>query len=103
MSFRGRLTLFFVLIVIVPMVSVTVVMFSLIANNEKGKANAAVAARLDDRDAPRARGAATRPSAPARLVGGDVALSTALRQARQRRAPSAGPRCSSTGCGSRGC
>lgn len=47
MSFRGRLTLFFVLIVIVPMVSVTVVIFSLIANNEDGKANAAVAARLE--------------------------------------------------------
>ena len=47
MSFRGRLTLFFVLIVIVPMVSVTVVIFSLIANNEEGKANAAVAARLE--------------------------------------------------------
>src|SRR4051794_2661029 len=47
MSFRGRLTLFFVLIVIVPMISVTVVIFSLISDNESGKSNAAVAARLD--------------------------------------------------------
>src|SRR5437763_897476 len=46
MSFRARLTLFFVLIVIVPMISVTVVIFSLISNNEQAKANAAVAARL---------------------------------------------------------
>jgi len=47
MSFRNRLTLFFVLIVLVPMVSVTVVLFRLISDNEKGKADAAVAARTD--------------------------------------------------------
>ncbi|MCW3040806.1 MAG: diguanylate cyclase, partial [Solirubrobacterales bacterium] len=45
MSFRNRLTLFFVLIVIVPMVSLTVVLFSLIADNENGKQDAGVAAR----------------------------------------------------------
>jgi diguanylate cyclase (GGDEF)-like protein len=45
MSFRSRLTLFFVLIVIVPMVSLTVVLFSLIADNENGKQDARVAAR----------------------------------------------------------
>ncbi len=45
MSFRSRLTLFFVLIVIVPMVSLTVVLFSLISDNENGKQDARVAAR----------------------------------------------------------
>lgn len=45
MSFRNRLTLFFVLIVIVPMVSLTVVLFSLISDNEHGKQDAGVAAR----------------------------------------------------------
>jgi diguanylate cyclase (GGDEF)-like protein len=47
MSFRGRLTLFFVLIVIVPMVSVAVVLFRLIADNENGKAAAGTAAKFD--------------------------------------------------------
>jgi diguanylate cyclase (GGDEF)-like protein len=44
MSFRRRLTLFFVLIVIVPMVSVAVVLFRLISDNEDGKADARLAA-----------------------------------------------------------
>ena len=43
MSFRSRLTLFFLLIVIVPMVSAAVVLFRLIADNERGKADARVA------------------------------------------------------------
>jgi diguanylate cyclase (GGDEF)-like protein len=43
MSFRSRLTLFFLLIVIVPMVSVAVVLFRLISDNERGKADARVA------------------------------------------------------------
>lgn len=78
MSFRGRLTLFFVLIVIVPMVSVTVVIFSLISNNEEGKANAAVAARLDTATnlATEAQQEADRA---AQLVGADVTLATGLR------------------------
>jgi diguanylate cyclase (GGDEF)-like protein len=45
MSFRNRLTLFFVAIVIAPMLSVAFVLFSLIADNETGKADAALAAR----------------------------------------------------------
>ena len=44
MSFRNRLTLFFVLIVIVPMVAVAVVLFRLISDNEDGKADARLAA-----------------------------------------------------------
>src|SRR4051812_33663701 len=47
MSFRSRLTLFFVLIVIVPMVSVAFVLFRLIADNESGKADAGVKARQE--------------------------------------------------------
>ncbi|MDQ3410130.1 MAG: diguanylate cyclase, partial [Actinomycetota bacterium] len=47
MSFRNRLSLFFLLIVLVPMVSVAVVLFRLISDNEDGKADAAVAARTD--------------------------------------------------------
>ena len=46
MSFRNRLTLFFVLIVVVPMVAVAFVLFRLIADNESGKAQARLAANL---------------------------------------------------------
>src|SRR3954471_16740860 len=44
MSFRARLTLFFVLIVIVPMLSVAIVLFRLISDNETGKADSGLAA-----------------------------------------------------------
>ncbi|MCP9489585.1 MAG: diguanylate cyclase [Solirubrobacteraceae bacterium MAG38_C4-C5] len=47
MSFRNRLSLFFLLIVLVPMVSVAVVLFRLISDNETGKADEAVAARTE--------------------------------------------------------
>src|SRR4051794_9307949 len=46
-SFRTRLRLFFVLIVIVPMLAVTVVVFKLIAESEQGQADARVAARQE--------------------------------------------------------
>jgi diguanylate cyclase (GGDEF)-like protein len=89
MSFRGRLTLFFVLIVIVPMVSVTVVIFSLIANNEEGKANAAIVARLDTATN-LAREAQREARRAGLLIGKDRPLATALRRddaaAAQRRA-----------------
>jgi diguanylate cyclase (GGDEF)-like protein len=44
-SFRNRLALFFVLIVIVPMLAVTFLLFRLIGESENGRANAAIAAR----------------------------------------------------------
>jgi diguanylate cyclase (GGDEF)-like protein len=44
MSFRNRLSFFFVAIVIVPMLAVGVVVFKLISDNEAGKADARVAA-----------------------------------------------------------
>ncbi len=47
MSFRNRLALFFVLIVIVPMLAVTFLLFRLIAQSENGKANAAISAQHD--------------------------------------------------------
>jgi diguanylate cyclase (GGDEF)-like protein len=78
MSFRARLTLFFVLIVIVPMLSVAIVLFRLIADNETGKADASVAAR--QRSAINlyndARGEADKA---VRGVGSDEALALALR------------------------
>jgi diguanylate cyclase (GGDEF)-like protein len=84
MSFRNRLTLFFVLIVVVPMVAVAFVLFRLIADNESGKADARLAAtkgaainlyREDFNSANRA----------AKKIGADVALAQALR-ANDRRA-----------------
>src|SRR5919201_6449060 len=78
MSFRNRLTLFFVLIVVVPMVAVAFVLFRLIADNESGKADARLAANLSSamhlyeeshNQADRA----------ARAIGRDVQLAQALR------------------------
>jgi len=46
-SFRNRLALFFVLIVIVPMLAVTFLLFRLIAQSENGKSNAAISAQHD--------------------------------------------------------
>jgi diguanylate cyclase (GGDEF)-like protein len=85
MSFRSRLTLFFVAIVIVPMVSVTFVLFSLISDNEQGKADARLAARQEaainlytqDRE---------QAGRLARLVGGDARLAAALRSGDDRAA-----------------
>jgi diguanylate cyclase (GGDEF)-like protein len=78
MSFRNRLTLFFVLIVVVPMVAVAFVLFRLIADNESGKADARLAAtkgsaiNLYREDYNRANLAAEK-------IGSDVALAQALR------------------------
>jgi diguanylate cyclase (GGDEF)-like protein len=78
MSFRNRLTLFFVLIVVVPMVAVAFTLFSLIATSEHGKADARLAAtkraainlyREDVRSADRV----------AAKIGADVSLAQALR------------------------
>jgi diguanylate cyclase (GGDEF)-like protein len=43
MSFRGRLRVFFALIVLVPLAVVTIVAFALTANSERGKADAGLA------------------------------------------------------------
>ncbi len=78
MSFRGRLTLFFVLIVIVPMVSVTLVIFRLISDNEHGKANAQVAARQQSAIKLQ-REAVDAGDRAARQIAADQALAAALR------------------------
>jgi diguanylate cyclase (GGDEF)-like protein len=65
MTFRNRLTLFFVLIVVVPMVSVAFVLFRLIADNESGKTDARIAARQE---------ASIRLTEEARMQGDRVAL-----------------------------
>ena len=44
MSFRGRLRLFFVLLVIVPMIALAVVLFTLTSRSETGKADAGISA-----------------------------------------------------------
>ena len=78
MSFRNRLTLFFVLIVVVPMVSVAFVLFRLISDNEGGKSDARIAARqsaainLYSEDHDRADRAAV-------AIGRDPGLAQALR------------------------
>src|ERR671910_391173 len=43
MSFRGRLRLFFALIVVVPMVALGIVLFTLTERTETGKADAGIA------------------------------------------------------------
>jgi diguanylate cyclase (GGDEF)-like protein len=78
MSFRSRLTLFFVAIVVVPMISVGVLVFVLIADNETGKTDARVAeaqaaARGVYREGVNEAGAALR------RVAADPALTNALR------------------------
>src|SRR5258708_10364046 len=79
MSFRNRLTLFFVVIVIVPMIAVALVLFRLIVDSETGKSDAGVAEaartaaglyRLD------ASGARARSAI--RSVAADAALAAAL-------------------------
>src|SRR3954449_1603120 len=46
MSFRSRLLLFFMIIVIVPMVAVALVLFDITADSETGKADAQIAQGL---------------------------------------------------------
>jgi diguanylate cyclase (GGDEF)-like protein len=85
MSFRSRLTLFFVAIVIVPMVSVAFVLFSLIEDNENGKADARLEARqrvavnLYQSDREAAGRLASR-------IGADRRLAAALRSGEDERA-----------------
>jgi diguanylate cyclase (GGDEF)-like protein len=79
MSFRSRLSLFFVAIVIVPMVAVGVVVFKLISDNEAGKADARVAAAANV-GVGLYRDALSRGRAAARDVVGDPDLTVALQR-----------------------
>jgi diguanylate cyclase (GGDEF)-like protein len=77
-GFRSRMTVFFLLIVIVPMVSVAVIVFRLISDNETGKADA----RLEQGQAS-ARGLyrefLDRGAVAARRIAADPELRAALR------------------------
>jgi diguanylate cyclase (GGDEF)-like protein len=78
MSFRNRLTLFFVAIVVLPMIAVAVVLFRLVSDSEHGKGNARMA---------QAKIAASglfqtyqeRAGAAAEEMGSDQALAGAIR------------------------
>src|SRR5690349_14570204 len=83
MSFRSRLTLFFVAIVIVPMASMAVVLFRLLSDNEHGKGDARIAARQEAaihlyEDARRNSSAVAR-----RIAGNDKPLAAALRSGKR--------------------
>jgi diguanylate cyclase (GGDEF)-like protein len=78
MSFRNRLTLFFVLIVVVPMVAVAFVLFRLIADNESGKADARLAANYSSAMHLYEESRAQADRA-AKAIGRDVQLAQALR------------------------
>src|SRR5882762_5490117 len=78
MSFRTRLTLFFVLIVVVPLVAVGFVLFHLVSDSETGKADARVSEGRSV--ATGLYNQAVRDAGPAaRVVGGDRQLALALR------------------------
>ena len=81
MSFRGRLLLFFAIIVVIPMIAVALVLFSITADSETGKADAQIAQGL------RAAFAiydADRSSARSELdkVASDPAVADSLRKAK---------------------
>jgi diguanylate cyclase (GGDEF)-like protein len=78
MSFRNRLTLFFVLIVVVPMVAVAFVLFRLIADNESGKADARLAANTGSA-AHLSDEAKNQADRAAKAIAADVQLAQALR------------------------
>ncbi len=78
MSFRTRLTVFFVLIVVVPMVALGVVVARLVTDSEEGKANARAGAHVTSALAVYER-ASERGGLFARRLGADPALAGAIR------------------------
>jgi diguanylate cyclase (GGDEF)-like protein len=77
-SFRGRLAVFFVLIVILPMVAAGVLVRELTADSEDGKADATISAGLEAATALYEQEAANAEAA-ARTIAADPALGEALR------------------------
>ncbi len=76
-SFRARLSWFFIVIVILPIVMVTVVLLRLVADSEAGKADARLAqAQTSASDAYRT--VESQAVAAARRVAGSEALARAL-------------------------
>jgi diguanylate cyclase (GGDEF)-like protein len=84
-SFRGRLLLFFAIIVVIPMIAVAVVLFHLTDDSETGKADAEIAQGMRsafaiyDADRDRARDALDR-------IAGDAELGRLLNHPRRERA-----------------
>jgi diguanylate cyclase (GGDEF)-like protein len=78
MSFRTRLTLFFMLIVVVPMVALGVVVSRLVTDNEEGKANARAGAHVTSAMRIFER-SAEQGALFARSLGADRALTAAIR------------------------
>ena len=77
MSFRGRLRLFFALIVIVPMIALGIVLFALTARTETGKADAGIGTAARTALAVhRERAAAARPAL--RRIAADPRLQRAV-------------------------
>jgi diguanylate cyclase (GGDEF)-like protein len=79
MSFRTRLTLFFVLIVIVPMVALAIVVVRLVGDSEQGKATARSAAFVSVARADY-RQQAARAARAASALAADPVLAAALRR-----------------------
>ena len=88
MSFRTRLTSFFVLIVVVPMAAVGFLVFRLIDDSQSGKADARASAVAGTADSVYAN-ASTQASLRARAVAGDIALISPAKLAGRARALSA--------------
>lgn len=81
MSFRGRLRLFFVLLVIVPMIALAVVLFTLTSRSETGKADAGISAGVRTAFGVYEE-AAARAEPALREVGSDRRLRAALASGR---------------------
>ncbi|MGB2709925.1 MAG: hypothetical protein WBC33_00285, partial [Conexibacter sp.] len=78
MSFRTRLTLFFLLIVVVPMVALGAVVVRLVADSEHGKASARASAYATVA-VQSYRRLAARGAREARVLAADPQLAAALR------------------------
>ena len=78
MSFRGKLAIFFFLVVVVPMVSIGFVLLRLVDNNETSKADARLASRQEV-VVNLAHELQARANRVAEQVGGDPAVAAALR------------------------
>jgi diguanylate cyclase (GGDEF)-like protein len=88
MSFRGRLTLFFLIIVVLPMIAVAVLVTQIVTQSTNGKADARLSEGLDSALTVY-RDDGTAASHAAKQVAADPSLSSAI-------AASAGPQATST-------
>ena len=111
-AFAARLRVFFVLLVIVPMIALAVVLFTLTARSETGKADAAIASGVRTafalyeesrrrRDAGGPRSLATDPQLSAALSSG-VGIEARLRQLHRRPSARLGDRAARAGDQRRG-